>query len=434
MSKLITLNSTSKDSLLNDIFNEEILVYEDIQASKIWVNWNGKEFIIKPKSMSSDQLNLVDLAIQKYYNPAINYFNSLDERVRGLMSKKWFFCFEYFPDNSPANIEYQKTPKNNLVLTNIWKSGKYECKIDELEEYSRLLDVECLPVIFQGKLSESMKEGIKYFLNTSESDLEYVFGEQSFSFFFYKILNPNSENSFLMNDGEFQKNVQKIVIRVNDKDTTFEVLNPLYQRISGENSTEYTDVYTLILLNFLNFCQSIDLEEIVIKGNRRDESYIYLISKLYNIYISDVKDDLLNFEFSIPEFFNKEKFKINTELIKNKVTKDLIEESEKLEYIYKVILGSFNKKKKKAIGIFTDNTVIVFNKFVDEIDTKIDNHLNKLREIQITNSGLLDFGDFFEIQFDKDGSGEVYPEVWDDMEKVKNDKKKGKKSDLSIKK
>lgn len=430
MNKLITLNNNNDESLLNNIFNEEVLVYEDIQASKIWVNWNGKEFIIKPKSISNDPLNLIDLAIQNYYNPAIKYFNSLDDRIKSLMSKKWFFCFEYFPDNIPANIEYQRTPKNNLVLTNIWKSGKYECKVDELEEYSRLLNIECMPIIFQGRLSEEMKEGIKYFLNTSEKDLEYVFGEQSFSFFFYKILNPNSESSFLMNNGEFQKNVQKIIIRTNGTDSTFEVLNPLYKRISNGNSTEYTDVYTLILLNFLNFCQSIDLNEIKIKGENRDESYMYLISKLYNIYVSDVKEDLLNFEFSIPEFFNKEKFKINKELIKNKVTKELIEESEKLEYIYKVILGSLNKKKKKPIGIFTDNTVLVFNKFVEDISTKIDNHLNKMREIQITNSGLLDFGDFFEIKFDKDGSGNVYPEVWDDIENSRDIKKKDKNSDL----
>ena len=64
-----------------------------------------------------------------------------------------------------------------------------------------------------------MKEGIKYFLNTSEKDLEYVFGEKSFSFFFYKILNPNSEGSFLMND-DFQKNLQKIVIRTKSQSVT----------------------------------------------------------------------------------------------------------------------------------------------------------------------------------------------------------------------
>ena len=45
-----------------------------------------------------------------------------------------------------------------------------------------------LPIMFQGVLSERMIEAIKYFINTSEDDLEYIFGEKSFAFFFYKIL------------------------------------------------------------------------------------------------------------------------------------------------------------------------------------------------------------------------------------------------------
>ena len=35
-----------------------------------------------------------------------------------------------------------------------------------------------------------------------------------------------------------------------------------------------------------------------------------------------------------------------------------------LEYIFKIILGSFNKKRKKPIGIFTENTVKLFNLFI----------------------------------------------------------------------
>ena len=357
MSKLITLNGQD-DKVLDDIFSEDIVVYEDVQGSKIWVNWNGNSFVIKPKSISSEAINLIDLAMQNYYNPAINYLNTFDNRIKGLMPKNWWFCFEYFPDNQPANIEYNRVPKNGLVLASICKNGKYEYAIDELREYSRLFNVDCLPVIFEGKLSDQMREALKYFLNTSEKDLEYVFGEKSFSFFFYKILNPQSDGSFLM-DEDFQKNLQKIVIRTSNNNVTFEILNPLYQRISSENSTEFVEVYTLILVNFLNFCQSINIDEIKIKGVRRDEAYIYLICKLFNIYVSDVKDDLLNFDFIIPEFFDKEKFKINKELIPNKMTNQIISESDKLEYIFKVILGSFNKKRKKAIGIFTENTIIL---------------------------------------------------------------------------
>ena len=50
---------------------------------------------------------------------------------------------------------------------------------------------------------------IKYFMNTSVSDLEYVFGENNFAFFFYKLLNPKLDSSFLMKDN-FQKNIEKL--------------------------------------------------------------------------------------------------------------------------------------------------------------------------------------------------------------------------------
>jgi hypothetical protein len=424
MSKLITLNGMNNEEILNDLFNDEIFVYEDVQGSKIWVNWNGKEFEMRPKSISSDPINLVDLAMQNYYNPALNYLNSLDDRVKSLLNRKWWFCFEYFPDNQPANIEYNRVPKNQLVLSSINKSGKYEFLIDELDEYSRLLDVDVIPVIYQGNLTESMKEAIKYFIHTSEEDLDYIFGERSFAYFFYKVLNPKIDNSFLMDD-DFQKNIEKLIIRSKTKDISFELLNPLYKRISEENNTEFVEIYTLILVNFLNFCQSINLEDVKLKGDKKDDVYIYLISKIFNVYVSEIKQDLLDFDFVVPEFFDKDKFKINTELIKNKLTKDYIQEDEKLEYIFKVVLGSFNKRRKKPIGIFTENTVKLFNKFVDDIDDYISKYLNKLHEIELGRAGLLDFGDFFDIQYDQDGEGQVYPDVYSEFEKgVDNDKKK----------
>lgn len=427
MSKLITLNGVNDDDLLKELFNDEIIVYEDIQGSKIWVNWNGKEFTIRPKSISAEPINLIDMAMQNYYNPAINYLNSLDDRVKSLLNKKWSFCFEYFPDEQPANIAYSRIPKNKLVLTSINKSGKYEFIIEELDEYARLFDVDIIPVIFHGNLTDKMIEAIKYFINTSEEDLDYIFGEKSFTYFFYKILNPASQNSFLMED-DFQKNVEKLIVKCVTNDLSFELLNPLYTRLSENNDTEFVEVYTLILINFLNFCQSVDIDHIKLKGDTKEEVYIYLICKLFNIYIGEVKSDLLDFDFIVPDFFDKDKFKINTELIKNKLTKDYVEESNKFEYIFKIILGSFNKRRKKAIGIFTDNTVKLFNKFVDDIENNINKYMGKMHELELTRAGLIDFGEFFDLKYDVDGAGETYPDVYDDFEKgnVDNKKKKGK--------
>jgi len=420
------LNEIQDESVLNDIFNNEIIIFEDIQGSKIYVNWNGSNFTIKSKSLSSDPINMIDLAMQNYYNNAISFFNNLDNRVKGLINKKWWFCFEFFPDNQPANIEYNRVPKNNLVLTSICKGNKFDYTIDELEEYARLLDVDVIPVIFKGKLNEKVIEAIKYFLNTSESDLEYVFGEKSFSYFFYKILSPQTQNSFLMNE-DFQKNVEKLIIRIDGKDVSFEILNPLYKRISDTNSTDFVEIYTLILVNFLNFCQSIDFNQIKVKGNKRDEVYIYLICKLFNMYLSEVKDDIANFQFTVPEFFDKDKFRINTELIPNKMTKQFISEDKKFEYIFKVILGSFNKKRKKPIGVFTEGTINIFNNFVQMIQEKIDEFFNKKSEIELTRSGLIDFSQWFDVKYDVDAEENVYPDVYTELEKGKEEKKKGNK-------
>lgn len=430
MSKLITLNGISNENLLQELFNDEITVIEDVQGSKIWVNWNGDEFVIKTKTLSSEPINMIDLAMQNYYNPAVEYLNNLDVRVKSLLNKKWWFCMEFFPDHTPANIQYSRTPKNNLVLTAINKSGKYEFILEELDEYARLFDVELIPVIYQGKLTDKMIEAVKYFINTSEEDLEYIFGEKSFAFFFYKILNPLSQNSFLMDD-DFQKNVEKMIIRCKSNDLSFELLNPLYTRLSEQNDTEFVEIYTLILINFLNFCQSVDLKNLKLKGNNKDEIYIYLICKLYNIYIGEVRQDLLDFDFIVPDFFDKEKFKINVELINNKVTKEYIAESDKLEYIFKIILSSFNKKRKKPIGIFTDNTVLLFNRFVDDINSLIEVYLKRISEIELTRAGLINFGDFLDFKYDTDGAGETYPDIYNEFEKGNvNNSKKDKKGKM----
>lgn len=427
--RINTLNGVENEETLSQIFDHEIIVFEDIQGSKIWVSWNGQEFILRAKSMNNDPISLVDLAMQNYYNNAFNYFQGLDDRIKSLWPKNWSLGFEYFPDQQPANIEYQRVPKNGLVLTTICKNGKYSNNLDELSEWSRLLSVDNLPIIFQGKLNSNIKEAVMYFINTSEKDLEYVFGEKSFAFFFYKLLNPTVESSFLMDD-DFQKNLEKIVIQVPGRNLTFEILNPLYQRVSSTNSTEFVEIYTLILLNFLTFTQSVDWNLIKMKNTKKDELYLELICNLFNLYVAEVKEDLLSFEFIIPSFFDKDKFKINKELIVNPKTRQYLDESPKLEYIFKVILGSFQQKRKKPIGIFTQGTVDLFNSVVDRISHTLDGKMKKMRELQLTKSNLLDFGDFFEISYDVDSQDQVYPDVFDEIQKPADDKSKGKDKGL----
>ena len=68
----------------------------------------------------------------------------------------------------------------------------------------------------------------------------------------------------------------------------------------------------------------------------------------------------------------------------------------------------------------------LFNLFVDEINKLIDTHLNKIHEVELTRAGLLDFDEFWEIEYNVDGEGNTYPDVFDEIQKVSDEKKKKK--------
>jgi hypothetical protein len=409
MTQIIKLNN-QPDNLLELIQNKELLIYEDIQGAQIFVRWNGAKFVIHPKSINNPELNFVDLAIQKFYNSVFSYLHTLPDYVTNLLSTNWWFCFEYFPDNQPAHIEYKKLPKNNLILTCIVKGTKYKYNYSEIVEYSKLFNVDPLPVIFRGKLNEKQLEIINLFLHTSEKDLDFVFGENNFAYFFYKILNPQLDNSFLMND--FNDNLEKIIIRINGNDEfSFEIFNPGYEKMNLDNKTEYLETYSLILLNFLEFLQLVDFDKVKLKEITKDELYIEFISAIFNEYIDNIKKELKDWNLSIPDFFTEDKFRINIFLLKNDKTIELIKSDNKIEYLYKLILSSFNKKKKKPIGIFNNDTLRYFNESVSKISNYLDDILKVNREFLLRNNDLLDFKTYFNVKYNTDADEQIYPDV-----------------------
>jgi hypothetical protein len=423
MTQIIKLNNQPDD--LVDLLKKELLIYEDIQGAQVFARWTGQKFEIKPKSINSEPLNFVDLAIQKFYGFIFSYLHSLPDYVTNLLSTTWWFCFEYFPDLQPAHIEYKKLPKNNLILSCIVKGTRYKYNYSEIVEYAKLFDVDALPVIFKGKLNEKQLEVINLFLHTSERDLEYVFGEDNFAYFFYKILNPQLENSFLMD--EFNNNLEKIIIKIDGVDEqTFEILNPSYEKMELSNKTEYLETYSLILLNFLEFLQLVSFDKLKLKEITKDELYIELISAVFNEYIENIKKEIKDWNLSIPEFFTEDKFKINTFLLKNKETIDLIKSNIKIEYLFKLILSSFNKKKKKPIGIFNDKTTELFNDEVDKISNFLDDVLKINREYLLRNNDLLNFKDYFKINYNTDADEQIYPDVDELMDEIPGEEKKKK--------
>ncbi len=415
MSKLIPLTQLNIENFIELLKDSEILVYENIQGSKIFFKYDGNNIIIKARNLNSDPINRIDLALQKYYNPVWNYLEGLDERVKKLIPKNWWFCCNFFFDEQPSHVRYDKLPKNNLILTSIVKDNKFIFDYNEVCEYSNLFDIDFQPVIFKGKMTDKQLELITYFLNTSPDDLEYIFGENNFAYFFYKILNPQISNSILMDDGNFQTNLEKLIIRIDsDEEIAFSVLNPLYKQAQAEKS-EHVDVYTILLAEFLEFLQLVSFDKLPLKSNTGDELYLELMSALFNSYCKNREIKITNFDFNIPIFFQADKYKINIDLVQNTQTRYWVSKNPKFEYFFKIILSSFRHKKKKAIGVFNDTTLKIFNDAVDRITSTIDKKLKIERELKIDKDKLMGFNDFYEIKYPADASGSVYPDLYKDL-------------------
>jgi hypothetical protein len=414
MSKLINLTNLNINNFIEMLRDTELIVYENIQGSKIFFHYNGSEMILKSRSISNDPINKIDLALQKYYQSAWNYLDGLDDRVKKLLPINTEFMCQYFYDNQPSHIKYDKLPKNNLMLTGIVKNGVFTSNYSELVEYAELLDIDSQPVLFKGRLTQKQLEVITYFLNTNENDLLHIFGEENFAYFFYKILNPQLHNSFLMNSGTFQENIEKLIIRVaNEEEIAFAILNPLYSSNNSEKS-EHVDNYTILLIEFLEYIQMVSIENVVLKSKNSDDLYIELICLIFNDYCKVRQQKIMNFNFTIPPFFYEEKFRINIDMVSNSQTKYWIESNPKLQYFFKIILSSFRQRKKKAIGIINDTTLKIFNDTVDMLQSVIDKKLKVVRDTEM-GSNLLNFSDFFNITYPKDANNDVYPDLYNEL-------------------
>jgi hypothetical protein len=60
------------------------------------------------------------------------------------------------------------------------------------------------------------------------------------------IRNLTLSHSFLNDD--FSQNVDNIILKAEGKEEKFAIFNPMYDRISYNNSTEYAEIYSLILV------------------------------------------------------------------------------------------------------------------------------------------------------------------------------------------
>jgi len=403
-------------SHLYDIYNKKGKDFvEKLFSSYVTVNekMDGSAFVFERDQETGkflfykrDQRNpitMVDRTLMKYYETPIIYIESLPPHVVKQIPRGWRFGLEYFANSNPVEIAYDRVPKNNLILSYIRTKGDSEADQisdkDKLDSWADLLGIEKPPIIFQGILSKEQKDQILDFLRTPFEDLVNEYKTKSFVRFILGVLNPEIKSSALNDD--LDKPIEGIVFRFSadsDKEgeiITSKMVDPVFtemakSKASKRSDQKPSDFLGITILDVMNFILDKGVETFSVEGDGEDERYISFISDVFSKFLEEFGYKYKGSDFQEPEYLRKEEFRLNKDLIKDPRVLKWIEEDDSYESLFKLILNSFRKIKKRAGGIITPGIIDQFNMLVSDID----NTVRKPKTAKVSESEIPSFLDF----------------------------------------
>jgi hypothetical protein len=385
MKELTNIYKEIGQQFVDDLFKDYLLVTEKLSGSSFSFERHGDEIRFF-KGSNKRPINLVDRTLMMYYEQAIQYIlNKTENHIKDL-PEYWRFCFQYFVNNQPGAIEYDNVPMNNLVLTHIQvknPKGKIAKVIEDprvLRDWASAFDVTPLIPIFSGYLKEDQKRKIREFLSTPKEDQLELFGTNSFAKYLIESLNPTITRTTLQND--LNKPIDSIIFKFFKQGTnqtfTAKMIDPYTQALMKDKEPvdlkrAPADINEILLLDILAFVEQRGLRAGELLTSNPQERYLELMANLFNDYVAKRGSDLKKLDIEKASFAKGPEFDVNLNLIKNNQTRELLQDSESLRNLYKIVLGSLRKKRnpKRVGSIMTASVVEDFNKLVDLISATI---------------------------------------------------------------
>jgi cytidyltransferase-like protein len=397
-------NKKGKD-FINNLFNSYVTVNEKMDGSAFVFDRDletGRFNFYKRDQRNP--ITLVDRTLMKYYEIPIQYIESLPPHIIKDLPRGWKFGLEYFANIKPVEIAYDRLPKNNLILSYVHtksENGKPSSTIqdkEKLDTWADLLGVERPPIVFQGCLSEEQKDKILDFLRTPFEELVSEYKTRSFVRYIIGVLNPEAQASALSND--LDKPIEGIVFRFGEEDSESEpvlskMVDPVFTEMAKEKSKKKieekpSDFLGITILDVMNFILERGVDSFGVSGNTDDERYISFISDVFSKFLEEYGYKYKGADFQEPDYLKKEEFRLNKPLIKDKRVLSYLEADDSYESLFKLILNSFRKIKKRAGGIITAGIIDQFNLLVGDIQRVVSAKTQpKIQESQVPS--FLDF-------------------------------------------
>lgn len=375
-------NSVNRNEF-NSLLKQRCLVTEKIQASSFHVR-NTDTGYDYYKSGSRTPMNKVDRTIVRYYENAIDYFKSIPQDVREDMPKDWKFGFDYMTEKRTVDIQYDVLPKNNLILTHIQvlnptdptqiKKVIRDPKI--LEKWASILEVQAPPIVFDGVLDSNQKEQLVELLEMNDQAFSNVFENNSFTRKLYNIFN-RMLNKTALNEG-LDGDIDSLIVSFIDNKNIKNFKLGRFDRVE-EKEREASDMYQITILDLVEYMTQFNMDEVKLVEEDTDLRYIELVSEIFNQYMSKNAVKYIGAEFDSAGFSSKKGFELNKDFIKNEDTIRLIQNDD-LSELFKIMLGSFRKKRTKETKIINSDLMNQMNEIVEKIEAVV---LEKKNESEV---------------------------------------------------
>jgi hypothetical protein len=381
MKELSNIYREVGQQFIDDLFKDYLVVTEKLSGSSFSFEKDGGS--INFYKSNDKPINLVDRTLMVYYEHAISYIKKATSGMMNSIPDDWRFCFQYFVHNEPGVVQYDKLPKNNLVLTHIQiksPNGKIGKIIEDprvINDWSSKLNVTPLIPIFKGYLTDNQKQKIRDFISTPKEDHIELFKTSSFAAYLIGLLNPSLSSTLLQSD--LSKPIDSIIFKFYKPGTT--------QTFSAKLIDPYTlslmkdkepvdlrrvpaDINEILLLDILSFIEERGLKKGEILSSTPDERYIELVSNIFNDYVMQRGSDLKNIDVEKADFAKGDEFKLNVDLIPSETTKKILTDNERMQDLFKIMLGSLRKKRnpEKAGNVLTPSVIKDFNSLIGKIN------------------------------------------------------------------
>ena len=377
---------------IQKLFNNFVIVSEKVGGTRFAFEKteNGLTFFKK-----EGKITKVDRSLSQLYEQPIRYIETLSKAIIKELPEGYRYGFRYFLNTKPETIQYDNMPLNGLILTDVQRvsDGKMIEDPKILQKISDLLTVQSPPIIWYGKLDDKQKDDLLTFIKTPESELTLLFKTSSFTKYVISILNPKLKKTALNND--LSKPIDSIIFKFlsdeNRETVSAKVIEPIIAEINRDTKVdrEPTDMYGIILSDIVEFLKITGLNQYTLKETEEEDRFLELMCLIFNQYIKKNEYKYQGVEMDPLSFNDVPQFDLNIGFIINQTTREYLEKSKINKIIFRILVSSIIKPKKKPTGTLTELLLRDLKDISGKISDKVQGKNDPTK-----NEGLETFEDF----------------------------------------